>query len=95
MAFMLHFRAANSVASQSSRGWSVGGAPWEPKSFLGFDEAEAEILLPNAVHHHAGGEGVGGIEEPAGEVEAVGMGGGGGERREDAGSAGVTFSPGG
>lgn len=37
----------------------------------GPDEAGAEQALPKAVHGDAGGEGMGGIEEPAGEAEAV------------------------
>jgi hypothetical protein len=63
----------NSVASQSSSAGWVGGAPWEPKVVLRLDQAAAEVLLPDAVDHDARGQRVGGVEEPAGEVESVGL----------------------
>src|SRR5437016_9736784 len=38
---------------------------------FGFDQAASEVLLPNAVDGDAGEEGVGWVNEPVGEVEAV------------------------
>ena len=54
-----------------------------------FDQTRAKILLPDAVDHHASSERVGGIEEPARQIEPIGWAARwGGERRQDTGSAG-------
>ena len=52
----------------------------------GLHEPGAEVQLPVAVHRHAGGERVRGVDEPAGESEPVGRGvvGHGRERRRNA-----------
>ncbi|HTN89909.1 MAG TPA: hypothetical protein VL242_39810, partial [Sorangium sp.] len=39
--------------------------------FAGLHQARAEELLPEAIHRHAGGEGVRRTDEPLGEAEAV------------------------
>lgn len=57
----------------------------------GGDEAAAEEVLPDVVDCDAGRERVGGIDEPAREIEAVGPGAARGQRRENGGRAGLHF----
>ena len=49
-------RRMNSAASQSSSSGCVGCSPSLPKSFGGGHEPPAEVVLPDAVHQHAGGQ---------------------------------------
>jgi hypothetical protein len=37
----------------------------------GADDAFAEVPAPYAIHHDAGGQGIGGVDEPVGELEAA------------------------
>ena len=62
----------NSTASQSSSSGCVGGSPLMPKSSDGADEAAAEQLGPPAVDRDAGRQRVVAVDQPAGQVEAVG-----------------------
>src|SRR5262249_47797833 len=42
-----------------------------PEVVFGFHQPHAEILLPEAIHGHAGGERVGGIDDPPSQVQAI------------------------
>jgi hypothetical protein len=61
----------NSFASQSRSSGCVGLKPMWPKSLGRGDEAGAEDVMPDAVHHDAGGQRVARIGEPFGEGEAA------------------------
>ena len=68
-----------------------GGGALHAEVVFGFDEAASEVLLPDAVDDDACGEGVFRADDPFGEIEAVGLKGGGLEGVEDAGGAGSDF----
>ena len=41
-----------------------------PKSFGVADDAAAEMILPDAIHHHARGQRIFGIDDPLGQFGA-------------------------
>src|SRR5207249_4779361 len=54
----------------------------------GGDQAAAEVVVPDAVHDDAGGERVGGVDDPVGQASAAfGFGGVGGEAEVRGGRA--------
>ena len=90
MARTSHLVRMNSVASQSSSSGCDGRVALRAEIFGGLDDAGSEIQLPVAIHGHARGERMRGIDEPFGEVEAGGaLAVVDGERRQDGGSTGL------
>ena len=61
--------AMNRVASQSSNSGWLGGADWLPKIVRRADEAFAEMMLPDAIDHHARGQRVVLVRDGIGEFE--------------------------
>ncbi len=72
MAFTFQPLSMNSTASQSSSSGIDGPFALRAEIIDGFDDAKAEVGLPEAIDGDAGGEWVAAIDKPFGEAETVG-----------------------
>ena len=68
--------AVNESPGQEIKQFGVGGEIAEPAKIIGGgDNAGAEHMMPDAVHHDAGGEGIGIAGQAVGKLQAAAAGG--------------------